>query len=75
MISSMEMVKMDVKKILRAAKAQGWRIERTRKGHLRLVPPDPKAPMVIGSGNPSDHRAIRNLLAQMKRSGLVWPPR
>jgi hypothetical protein len=28
---------------------------------------------VIGSGTPSDQRAIRNLLAELRRQGMQWP--
>lgn len=64
---------MDIRDIEKAARAQGWQIGTSKKGHLRWVPPDPSKPIVVGSGTPSDHRAVRNFLAQLKRSGLVWP--
>lgn len=65
---------MDLKRIIGAAKDQGWREERTTKGHLRLVPPDRTKPACVFSGTPGDVRAIRNFLAACRRSGLVWPP-
>jgi hypothetical protein len=65
---------MDLRLIVKAAKEQGWREERTTKGHLRLVPPDPTKRPCVASGTPGDARAIRNFLAQCRRSGLVWPP-
>lgn len=64
---------MDMRDIERAAREQGWRVERTAKGHVRFVPPDPTMPIVVASGTPGDRRAIRNLLAALRRSGLVWP--
>ena len=64
---------MDMKSLEKAAKEQGWEIGHTKKGHPRWVPPDPSKPIVIGSGTPSDYRAIKNFLAQLKRSGFVWP--
>jgi len=60
----------DIKK---AARGQGWVVQATKKGHVRLVPPNKDMPIVIGSGTPGDHRAVKNLLAQAKRSGLIWP--
>lgn len=27
----------------------------------------------VGSGTPSDHRALCNLLAELKRQGFIWP--
>lgn len=59
--------------IEKAARDQGWETGRTKKGHLRYVPPDPELPIVIGAGTPSDHRSLRNFVAQLRRSGFVWP--
>jgi hypothetical protein len=63
----------DEAELERAALDQGWLVEGTRRGHRRFVPPDPTRSIVIGSGTPGDYRAIRNLLAQLKRQGMVWP--
>ena len=65
---------MDLKTILKAAKEQGWREERTKKGHVRLIPSDRTKPACVFSGTPGDVRAIRNFLGALRRSGLVWPP-
>jgi hypothetical protein len=64
---------MDLRDIARAAQEQGWEIGVTKKGHLRYVPPDREQPIVIGSGTPSDKRALKNFVAQLRRSGFVWP--
>jgi len=64
---------MDIEDLAQAAKEQGWSLGTTKKGHLRWVPPDPKKPIVIGSGTPSDHRSIKNFLGQLRRSGFIWP--
>ncbi len=64
---------MDIRKIEKAAREQGWRVERTKKGHWRFIPPDPNKKIVLGSGTPGDQRAIRNLLANLKREGFIWP--
>lgn len=64
---------MDLQKIIKAAKEQGWEVGKTQKGHWKLVPPDPTKRIVIGSGTPGDQRAIRNLLAELKRQGFIWP--
>jgi predicted RNA binding protein YcfA (HicA-like mRNA interferase family) len=66
---------MDVKDVIAAAEDQGWEVTRTKKGHLQFIPPDPTRPMVHGSGTPSDWRSLKNLIAQLRRSGLVWPPK
>lgn len=64
---------MNLRDIERAAKEQGWEVGRTKKGHPRFVPPDPTRGIVIGSGTPSDWRALKNLLAELKRQGFIWP--
>lgn len=64
---------LDLRGIEKAAKEQGWRMTRTSKGHLGFYPPDRTKRPCISSGTPSDVRAIRNLLACLKRSGLMWP--
>ena len=56
-----------------AATAQGWRVERTKRGHRRLIPTDETRPVVIGAGTGSDHRGPARFLADARRSGLVWP--
>lgn len=64
---------LDYRSIKKEAIAQGWRVEVTKSGE-RLVPPSKELPAVQVHRTPSDQRAIRNFLAQMKRSGLAWPP-
>lgn len=64
---------MDLRDIEKAAREQGWHTGRSRRGHPVFTPPDPSKRKVYGSGSPSDWRAIRNLLAQLKREGLIWP--
>ena len=61
------------KDIIRAAKKQGFVVQRTKKGHLQFIPPDKTKPIVVASGTPSDHRELQNLLSRLRRSGLKWP--
>lgn len=63
---------MDYRDIERAAREQGWAVKPIKKG-VQFIPPDPQRPIVTWHGTPSDVRAVRNFLAQMKRSGLIWP--
>lgn len=58
--------------ILEAAADQGWRLEQTKKGFM-LYPPDKSKPGVLVHMTPSDHRAFKNMVAQLRRSGLIWP--
>jgi hypothetical protein len=64
----------DLRDLEKAAKRQGWRIDRTTAGHVRFWPPNRSIPPAIFSGTPSDRRAIRNLLADLRRKGFRWPP-
>lgn len=57
-----------IKELMRHARAQGWRTEPTRSGHVKWLPPE--GPFVISAGSPSDPRAIANLRADLRRHGL-----
>lgn len=61
--------------LLDLAECQGWKVERTSKNHYKLTSPD--GHIVGHSGTPSDHRAVLNFRAELKRKGLlpyVAPP-
>ncbi len=62
----------EFRKYLNAAVEQGWEVRPTKKGY-QLVPGDPTREIVAIHRTPSDHRALANLLAEMKRQGLIWP--
>jgi hypothetical protein len=64
----------DLRGLEKAARRQGWRIDRTTGGHPRFWPPDGVTPPEVFSGTPSDWRAIRNFLGALKRKGFRWPP-
>ena len=66
---------MNQKMLIRTARRQGWTVSTTRRGHLRWLPPNPDMPIVVGAGTPSDHRSQKNLLARLRRSGLVLASR
>jgi predicted RNA binding protein YcfA (HicA-like mRNA interferase family) len=55
-----------VKEVLRQAAAQGWQVQPTRSGHVRLV--HPAGTVVVTSSTPSDCRALANLKAQLRRA-------
>ncbi len=63
----------DWKKLVKEAVRQGWTVEFARRG-LKLVPPDPTKQIVFVHSTPSDRRAIKNAIAEMRRQGLQWPP-
>jgi predicted RNA binding protein YcfA (HicA-like mRNA interferase family) len=65
---------MELAKVIAALEDQGWRVERTRKGHWRCYAPDGVG-IVVLAGTPSDHRSFANAVATLRRYGSQWPPR
>ncbi len=63
---------MDYRDIERAATQQGWRIEPKRRG-VMFLPADRTKAAVMWHRTPSDRRALANFLAELKRSGFIWP--
>jgi hypothetical protein len=63
----------ELRKVVRAAEAQGWRVEATKKGWM-LYPPQTSQGAVAVHGTPSDVRALHNTIAEMRRRGFIWPP-
>lgn len=53
--------------LIRRLKAQGWRIEKHK--HLKFYSPCGKHLIVCGCTE-SDHRALRNTLARLRRAGF-----
>jgi hypothetical protein len=64
----------DLRKVLKAAREQGWRIESGRKGQLKLYAPD-GVNIVTLHQTPSDRRALKNAIAIMRRYGFEWEGR
>jgi len=61
----------DLKRLLSLVRhTPGWRVEPTRGGHWRCIPPDRRAPIVIAASSPSDVMARRAFEAQLRRAGL-----
>lgn len=56
----------EVQVIAREYRKQGWRVTHTRR-HLRFSPPG-GGPFVIVACTPSDHRALKNIRARLKRA-------
>lgn len=63
---------MDLRQIERAAKKQGFTVGRTSKGHPQFIAPNGER--AVFAGTPSDHRAVKNFVAHLRRLGFVWPP-
>jgi hypothetical protein len=63
-----------LKVLIKAAEAQGWRVERRSK-HYLFFPRDRTARPVVVPSTSSSRRTPANKLAELKRAGLVWPPK
>jgi hypothetical protein len=64
----------ELKEVLREAEKQGWKVAYSGKGHPMLYAPDGKNIVTTG-GTPSDHRALANLVARLRRHGFIWKGR
>jgi len=64
----------EITAIRKALIAQGWRIEARKGGHDMAFPPDKTKSAVTLPSTPGGGRAIPNLIAQLRRSGFIWPP-
>jgi hypothetical protein len=58
----------DLRKIVKNAEAQGWRVEK-RKEYWLFFPPDKTTPPARVAGTPSSQRSWANFLADLKRKG------
>lgn len=63
----------DLKKIRKALIEQGWRLDDRKGGHTMAYPPDRTKVAVLMPGTPSGDRWLPNLIAQLRRSGFIWP--
>jgi len=65
--------------ILAELKRLGWVVTTTKRGHFRCVPPDKSRPVVhVSSAQCAGTRggaALRNVIQDLRRGGLVWPPK
>jgi bifunctional non-homologous end joining protein LigD len=62
----------DWRKIERELRRQGWTARQTKKGTMWLAPDG--VGKVTVHRTPSDHRALANVLAQLRAAGFRWPP-
>jgi len=61
----------DLRDVLEHAQAQGWRLERRNGGHFMAYSPNGATIVTIGNGTQSQRRQV---LADLRRGGLRWPP-
>ncbi len=63
----------DFRPIITELQRQGWEVSVTRGSHYRARPPDPKRPIVHFAAS-VETRALKNTIADLRRSGFEWPP-
>jgi hypothetical protein len=63
----------DIKQIRKALRAQGWRLDDEGR-HTKAYPPDKSMPPVVLPKTPGGGRWRENTIAQLRRSGFIWPP-
>jgi len=61
---------MELRELLREARKQGFRIERTKRGHWKVFAKDPDKGFALLSGNP---RWMKKMLADLSRIGFERP--
>lgn len=60
----------EMREICKVIEKAGWRIDYHRKGHAIAYPANKDFSPITIPGTPSDWRAKRNLIAQLRRAGL-----
>ena len=70
----MASVQKEIREIVREAERQGWRVERRKSGVSQLYAPDGEN-IVTAHSTPSDRRALRNMIANMRQFGFEWKGR
>lgn len=58
----------ELRTLAKLAEQQGWEITKTSGGHFRWRGPD--GALVISGSTLSDHRAVKNMQARLRRGGL-----
>lgn len=60
----------EIQRYAATAEQYGWRLEMTRGHHIRWIPPDPQARIVVSSYTPNNQRWKNNLRSDLRHSGL-----
>jgi hypothetical protein len=63
----------DIKFVITELERQGWEVERTSQGHWRARPSD-KTKQLVHFSTSDDRHSLKNVLADLRRSGFEWPP-
>ncbi len=60
----------EVKKLVKKAIEQGWRVERSSNSHILFYPPNVDDGFVTVSHTPSSYRNFKNSISLLKAKGL-----
>lgn len=69
LVGGRKMRNKDLQQLIYKAEKQGWIISRTKGSHLKWKPP--QGQFVISAYSPSDPRAIKNIVKELRRKGFV----
>lgn len=61
----------ELKKLIKTAEKQNWTVERTRAGKFKWTSPSKGHLPYFSSCTPSDHKAIHNITADLRKRGLA----
>ncbi len=64
---------MTIRELTQEARRQGWAVEPTGGGHLRLTPPNTKAGIYMSATPRVEHLCVVKTLARMKKAGFRLP--
>jgi len=59
----------ELKKIIKYAEKQGWRVLRTKSGHFKWYSPDGES--IVTSPSTGSHKSWKNFMALLKKAGYV----
>ena len=63
-------MKKEIKRIVKALETQGFYVERSGKGHLK-VKNERGGTVYVMPSTPSDHRSLKNTVAELRRKGIL----
>jgi hypothetical protein len=59
----------EFKQIVKIAESKGWVVQLTGGGHLKWT--SPTGQIVFSASTPSDGRAVKNLVSELRRHGIT----
>jgi predicted RNA binding protein YcfA (HicA-like mRNA interferase family) len=59
----------EFKQVIKVAESKGWVVCLTKGGHLKWA--SPSGQIVFSASTPSDGRAVKNLISELRRHGII----